>query len=62
VVRLVEPVGSEAYLRVDVEGATVVVRVDAQSRPAEGDSVRLSVRREDVHLFDAESGERVEWR
>ena len=61
VVRLVEPVGSEAYLQVDVHGTIVVVRVDAASRPAAGDTVRLSVRREDVHLFDLHTGRRVEW-
>jgi ABC-type sugar transport system ATPase subunit len=62
VVRLVEPVGSEAYLQVDVQGTIVLARVEAVSRPAAGDTVHLSVRREDVHLFDRQTGSRVEWR
>ena len=61
IVRLVEPVGSEAFLRVEVGDATIVARVDAASRPAEGEAVRLTVRREDVHLFDTETGRRVAW-
>ncbi|MGH3005125.1 MAG: ABC transporter ATP-binding protein [Gaiellaceae bacterium] len=59
---LVEPVGSEAYLRLRLAGGEeLAARVDAAERPAPGDEVRVAVRREDVHVFDAETGERVSW-
>jgi ABC-type sugar transport system ATPase subunit len=57
-VGLVEVAGSDAYLHLD---SGLVVRVDADQRPAEGAEVRVTVRREDAHLFDARSGERREW-
>ena len=60
-VELVEPVGSEAYVHVRVGGERVVARVAAAERPAVGDDVDVVVRREDVHLFDGESGRRIEW-
>jgi ABC-type sugar transport system ATPase subunit len=58
-VTLVEPVGSEAYVHVRIGGHELVARVDASDRPMPGDLVPVSVRREDVHLFDIETGERV---
>ena len=60
-VTLVEPVGSEAYAHVDVEGTPLVVRVAAEERPAVGDVVRVAVVPGRLHLFDAATGERVEW-
>jgi ABC-type sugar transport system ATPase subunit len=59
-VTLVEPIGGEAYVHLDVDGLELVARTDAEARPAVGDTVRVSVRPDDVHLFDAETGERVE--
>jgi multiple sugar transport system ATP-binding protein len=54
-------VGSEAYLRLRLAGEELAARVAAAERPALGDEVRVAVRREDVHLFDVETGERVSW-
>jgi multiple sugar transport system ATP-binding protein len=59
-VTLVEPVGSEAFVHLLVDGHELVARVDAAARPRPGDELR--VRGTTVHLFDAESGERVPWR
>jgi ABC-type sugar transport system ATPase subunit len=59
-VTLVEPVGSEAFVHLLVDGHEVVARVDAAARPRPGDELR--VRGTVVHLFDAESGERLPWR
>ena len=60
-VQLVEPVGTEAYAHLLVNGARVVARVAADRRPEPGTRVGVAVRREDVHLFDAETGRRLEW-
>jgi multiple sugar transport system ATP-binding protein len=59
---LVEPVGSEAFVRLRLAGDELVARVDADERPSAGDEVRVTVRREDVHVFDAETGDRAAWK
>ena len=58
-VGLVETVGSDAYLHLDLAGTRIVARVDADRRYAVGDTVRVAVRPADVHRFDAATGERV---
>jgi multiple sugar transport system ATP-binding protein len=60
-VELVEPVGSDALVHLRAGSAALLARVPAVLRPVEGERVRVAVRREDVHLFDAGTGERVEW-
>jgi multiple sugar transport system ATP-binding protein len=57
-VELVEVQGSDAYLHLD---SGLVARVAAHGRPREGEEVFVGFRREDAHLFDAETGERVDW-
>jgi multiple sugar transport system ATP-binding protein len=57
-VDLVEVHGSDAYVHLD---SGLVARVAAHGRPREGEEVFVSFRREDAHLFDTETGERVEW-
>jgi sn-glycerol 3-phosphate transport system ATP-binding protein/multiple sugar transport system ATP-binding protein len=56
-VTLVEPVGSEAFVHLDVSGHELLARVDAAARPRPGDTLR--VRPTVVHLFDPETGERL---
>jgi ABC-type sugar transport system ATPase subunit len=58
-VTLVEPAGGEAYVHVRAEGVELVARTASATRPAVGDTVRVSARPADVHLFDAATGERV---
>ncbi|HET9288400.1 MAG TPA: ABC transporter ATP-binding protein [Gaiella sp.] len=58
-VALVEPVGSEAYVHVDVAGVRLVARCDSAGRPQPGDQVLLSAVPDHVHLFDAATGARV---
>jgi ABC-type sugar transport system ATPase subunit len=60
-VTLVEPIGSEALVHLRAAGAELVARVPAESRPAPGETVRVSAAREHAHLFDPESGERLPW-
>jgi ABC-type sugar transport system ATPase subunit len=55
---IVEVAGSEAYVHLE---NGLVARVPADARPEEGAEVRIAIRREDVLLFDAETGERLEW-
>ena len=43
------------------ERATVVARLDARRQPAVGETIKLGMSLEDVHLFDATSGEPVAW-
>ena len=57
-VELVEVAGSEAFVFLE---RGLVARVAAEARPVEGSEVRVAIRREDAHLFDSATGERVEW-
>ena len=56
-VDLVEVAGGDAYVHLS---GGLVARVAADVRPVEGEDVGLGIRREDVHLFDLETGRRVE--
>jgi ABC-type sugar transport system ATPase subunit len=60
-VRLVEPAGSEAFVHLQVGGAEIVARVPSDERPRVGEPVRIAVDPRDAHLFDADSGQRLEW-
>lgn len=54
-ISLVEPVGSDTYLNVNLtEHVYFKVRVSSSSSYREGERVRLKVAPENVHLFDAE--------
>ena len=41
--------------------AIVIARLDARRQPAVGETIKLGMSLEDVHLFDATSGEAVAW-
>jgi multiple sugar transport system ATP-binding protein len=59
---VVEELGSDAYLYAhldDDEQTPVVVRTAGRSGARRGDQIVLTPTSEDLHLFDAESGERV---
>ena len=62
-VDVVEELGSDGYLygRVHLDGQehNVVVRVDPIDHPRAGDKVHLQAEAASVHVFDAESGERL---
>jgi multiple sugar transport system ATP-binding protein len=58
-VTIVEPVGGEAFVHIALGGHQLVARTDAAGRPQVGERLRVSARREDVHLFDAETEARV---
>jgi multiple sugar transport system ATP-binding protein len=63
VVDLVEELGADGYLygHSTIEGkrTDIVARVDGRSHPFAGDTVYLTAVPHHVHLFDAESGQRL---
>jgi multiple sugar transport system ATP-binding protein len=58
-VSVVEPLGPETYVYLDVSGTRVCARVDRTRRLVPGDHVRCDVAASAIHLFDAASGARV---
>jgi multiple sugar transport system ATP-binding protein len=59
----VEELGSDAYLygtaHLDGSDQSVVVRVDPHSHPHAGEKIHLQADVEAIHIFDAESGLRL---
>ncbi|WP_425053491.1 ABC transporter ATP-binding protein [Psychromarinibacter sp. S121] len=55
-VTLVEPLGGEVILHIDVAGAELVSRAAVDSWPAPGDMVRMRVALDRLRLFDPETG------
>ena len=55
-VEVVEPVGSDNYLHLDL-GDDFIARVDSGVQPTRGETVHVAFDASDVHLFDAEDGE-----
>ena len=60
-VAVVEVVGADAFVHVELGGERLVVRVAADSRPAPGAAVGIAIDRADVYLFDPVTGGRVAW-
>ena len=62
-VEVVEELGADAYMfcNADLDGqqAKLVARIDTRRVPSRGDRVTLRPRPGEIHVFDAESGERV---
>jgi len=58
-VSVVEPLGPETYVYLDMRGTRVCARVDRTRRLEPGDRVRCSVAPGAIHLFDCASGARV---
>ncbi|WP_436344641.1 TOBE domain-containing protein [Natronorubrum sp. FCH18a] len=54
-VEVVEPVGSDNYLHVDV-AEDFIVRVESTINPEAGEQVTLTFSESDLHLFDPDSG------
>ncbi|EMA43263.1 ABC transporter ATP-binding protein [Halococcus saccharolyticus] len=55
-VEVVEPVGSDNYLYLDL-GPEFIARVDSDVEPETGDVIRVTFDPKDVHLFDATNGD-----
>jgi multiple sugar transport system ATP-binding protein len=59
VVQLVEPVGSDTFVEVEVAGHVIVVRVPPDLDPELGETVRLRITPQQVHLFERPGGDRI---
>jgi ABC-type sugar transport system ATPase subunit len=59
-VTLVEPIGSEAFVHLLAGGLRLIARVDADARPAVGDTVHVALPVEHRHHFDVVTGERID--
>ena len=65
VVELVEELGADALVHASIQAAPdaprVVMRVDGRTPPALADTIKATLRHpEEIHFFDAESGERLD--
>ena len=58
-VRVYEMLGSETYLYFDHDGGTVAVRTAADTPIRKGDRVHFNFRKDKIHLFDAQTEERI---
>lgn len=59
-VEIVEPLGAETLVTVDVRVDTLLARVAPRSGIAPGDAVTLAIDPSHVHIFDADSGVRLD--
>lgn len=56
-IEMIELMGADTYLFVNIkEGSNIIVRTEAHSGLAVGDTIEVGFRMERVHLFDAEQG------
>ena len=58
-VQLLEPIGSDTFVELAIGDATIVARVSPDMQLKLGQPVAIQARHERIHLFDAESGERI---
>ena len=58
-VELVEDLGDSAVLDLDLGGAAIRARVSDGPVPREGEMVGVAARPEDIHVFDAGTGQRL---
>jgi multiple sugar transport system ATP-binding protein len=62
-VEVVEDIGADAFVfcsaDLDGERTRLVARVDVRGAPQQGERISLRPRKEEAHLFDAQSGERL---
>ena len=58
-VEMVEDLGDTAVLDLDVGGIPMRARVTSGTVPREGDAIHVTARPEDIHVFDAATGQRL---
>jgi multiple sugar transport system ATP-binding protein len=54
-VKVVEPLGNENHLHVDIKGVTFVVRCEGRRIIKTGDEIEVSFNFDQLHIFDAKS-------
>jgi multiple sugar transport system ATP-binding protein len=57
---VVEPVGNEMFLNLRRGDQEIVMRVPPQAMPETGTTLRLAMKSDRVHLFDAKTERRIE--
>jgi multiple sugar transport system ATP-binding protein len=61
-VLVVEPTGAATYVTLECAGRTVIAVARERVTLARGSTVRIAVHAESVHLFDPDTGGRIEAR
>ncbi|WP_404933141.1 ABC transporter ATP-binding protein [Nitratireductor sp. L15S-10] len=56
-VNIVEPLGADTLVYVGVNGHEVIAKASGREPPKAGDTVKLTAKAGEMHLFDAKSGE-----
>ena len=59
-VELVEPLGSDTFVALDLGGEVLTVKEEGHFRAQVGERIRVFFDMENAHLFDGETGARVE--
>ena len=59
VVEVVEPLGAETIVEVDLGGEAVTARLKGEHLPSVGSPLRLQVQPRSIYAFDADSGQRL---
>ncbi len=59
-VELVEPLGSDTFVALDIDGIVLTVKEEGHFRAQVGENIRVFFDMENVHPFDGATGERVE--
>lgn len=54
-VKIVEPLGNETNLHMDVQGASLIARAEGRRQFSAGDQLRMTLDLTHLHIFDAES-------
>lgn len=55
-----EPLGHETLIYVNTGGQEIIAKADGRTPPAVGSDVTLSAALENLHLFDADTGETLQ--
>lgn len=58
-VNLAELLGSETYLYGECEGVSLIAKIPPYNNPKPGETIKLALDRNKLHLFDKESGEAI---
>ncbi len=58
-VEVVEPLGSETLMHLDLKGVSFTAKIEGHRRIRRGDRLSLAMNLEHLHLFDAETGESI---
>jgi multiple sugar transport system ATP-binding protein len=60
-VELTESLGVEVILNVGINGEKIVAKLDRRSKARAGDEIDLYFDMNQLHIFDRETGERIEF-